>query len=62
LQVKISKTKAINYNRGTTQELEELKIKHKEILEEKGKLERNINEINQRRDEEELKKIKVIII
>lgn len=56
--MKISKNKAINYKTGATTELEELRIKYRDLLEEKVKTDKELADINRKRDEEEGKKIK----
>ncbi|ODN05415.1 hypothetical protein Ocin01_01256, partial [Orchesella cincta] len=58
LQLRLSKTKAVNYKSGVSTELEELRIKYRDLQDEKLKLEKDIHELNSKRDEEEVKKIK----
>jgi predicted nucleic acid-binding Zn-ribbon protein len=59
LNVKVSKTKAINYKTGASAELEDLRLKHRELMDEKSRLEKELQEFQTKRDEEEQKRIKV---
>lgn len=58
-QVKISKNNAINQKSGVSFELEELRGKHRDLTEAKAKLDKELANLNKKRDEEEIKKIKV---